>query len=75
VDRQYQGLGYGDALIFHAFTTTVEVAQKVGIMGMVVDSKNEGAAAFYEGFGFKRLSSTKTRLVLPMSTLAKLINR
>lgn len=75
VDRQYQGLGYGDTLIFHAFTTTMDVAQKVGIMGIVVDAKNEKAASFYEGFGFKRLSSTKNRLVLPISALSKLINR
>ncbi len=75
VDRQYQGFGYGDTLIFHAFTTTMDVAQKVGIMGILVDAKNEKAASFYEGFGFKRLSSTKNRLVLPISALSKLINR
>ena len=75
VDQQYQGLGYGDTLIFHAFTTTMDVAQKVGILGVVVDAKNENAASFYEGFGFKRLSSTKNRLVLPISALSKLINR
>ena len=74
VDRHYQGLGYGDVLILHAFATTMEAAEKVGIMGMVVDAKNENAASFYQGFGFKRLSSTKNRLVLPPSALAKLIH-
>lgn len=73
VDRHYQGLGYGDVLILHAFATTMEAAEKVGIMGMVVDAKDENAASFYQGFGFKRLSSTKNRLVLPLSALAKLI--
>ncbi len=73
VDRHYQGLGYGDTLIVHAFATTMDVAQKVGIMGIVVDAKNEKAASFYEGFGFRRLSSTNNRLVLPISALAKLI--
>ena len=74
VDRHYQGLGYGDVLILHAFATTMEAAEKVGIMGMVVDAKDENAASFYQGFGFKRLASTKNRLVLPLSALAKLIH-
>lgn len=73
VDRDYQGLGYGDVLILHAFATTMEAAGKVGIMGMVVDAKDENAASFYQGFGFKRLASTKNRLVLPLTALAKLI--
>jgi len=73
VDRDYQGLGYGDVLILHAFATTMEAAEKVGIMGMVVDAKDENAVSFYQGFGLKRLVSTKNRLVLPLSALAKLI--
>jgi len=73
VHRDYQGLGYGDVLIFHAFATTMEAAEKVGIMGMIVDAKDENAALFYQGFGFKRLAFTKNRLVLPLTALAKLI--
>ena len=74
VDRDFQGLGYGDMLILHVFSTTMEAAEKVGIIGMVVDAKDENAASFYQGFGFKRLSSTKNRLVLPLLALAKLIH-
>ena len=72
VNKPYQGKGYGDALIFHAFRTTMEAAAKVGILGMLVDAKDEKAAAFYEGFGFRRLSRTKNRLALPIATIAKL---
>lgn len=75
VDKRYQGEGYGDALIFHAFKTTMEAAEKVGILGMVVDAKDSKAASFYEGFGFKRLEGTKNRLVVPLSTIAGLIKR
>lgn len=73
VDRHDQGQGYGDALIYHAFKTTVNAAQSVGILGIVVDAKDKKAAAFYEGFGFRRLTETKNRLVLPLSVITELL--
>ena len=73
VDKNYQGQGYGDALIFHAFKTTLDAAEKVGILGMVVDAKDETAASFYDGFGFKRLRVSKNRLVLPLSVMESLV--
>ena len=73
VDKDYQGHGYGDALIFHAFKITLEAAEKVGILGMVVDAKNEKAVSFYEGFGFKRLQNFTNRLVLPLSVMKTLV--
>lgn len=75
VDKSYQGQGYGDALIFHAFNTTLEAAEKVGILGMVVDAKDEKAAFYYEGFGFKRLMGTENRLVLPLSVMEAIIHK
>jgi len=75
VDKNYQGQGYGDILIFHAFKTTVHAAENIGIMGIVVDAKNDKATSYYEGFGFMRLSGTKNRLVLPLTFIKDLINR
>ncbi|WP_150047602.1 GNAT family N-acetyltransferase [Methylomonas rhizoryzae] len=73
VDQAFQGQGLGDALIIHAFKTTVEAAEKIGIFGMIVDAKDERAAGFYEHFGFKRLNASKNRLVLPFSAIKKAI--
>ncbi len=73
VDRNFQGQGLGDALIIHAFQTTVAAAEKIGIFGMIVDAKDERAAGFYERFGFTRLSTSKNRLVLPFSAIKKLV--
>lgn len=73
VDKKYQGQGYGDTLIFHAFKTTMETAEKVGILGIIVDAKNDDVSSFYEGFGFKRLTATENRLVLPITALSKLL--
>ena len=74
VDIKYQGQGYGDALIIHAFQTTVAAAERIGILGMIVDSKDDKSTAFYEGFGFKRLEGTKERLVLPISIISGFTN-
>lgn len=73
VDLRYRGQGYGDALIFHAFKTTAETAEKVGILGIVVDAKDDKAAGFYEKFGFQPLSVSKNRLVLPFSAMKSLL--
>ncbi len=72
-DNKYQRQGYGDTLIVHAFKTTMETAQKVGIPGIIVDAKNDAIVSFYEGFGFKRIKATETRLVLPITALSKLL--
>ncbi|MDH5723005.1 MAG: GNAT family N-acetyltransferase [Alphaproteobacteria bacterium] len=72
VDKEFQGQGYGDALIFHAFKITLDAAEKVGILGMVVDAKDKKAVSFYEGFGFKRLTGSEKRLVLPLSIMDSL---
>jgi predicted N-acetyltransferase YhbS len=73
IDKPYQGQGYGGSLIFHAFKTTMETAEKVGIQGIIVDAKDENAARFYQKFGFMPLSTTKNRLVLPFTAIKSLI--
>jgi len=75
VDKTCQGQGFGDALIFHAFKNTQEAAERVGILGIIVDAKDEGAASFYEGFGFVRLEGSVRRLVLTISALSGLLQK
>jgi ribosomal protein S18 acetylase RimI-like enzyme len=73
VDKHYQGQGYGDALIFHAFSITKDAAEKIGTLGIIVDAKDDLAACFYEKFGFKLLSASKNRLMLPFSAMNNLL--
>jgi hypothetical protein len=40
---------------------------------MIVDAKDEKSACFYEKFGFKPLSASKNRLVLPFSAMKNLL--
>lgn len=72
VDKRYQRQGYGDTLIVHAFKTTMEAARKVGILGIIVEAKNDDAVSFYEGFGFRKLKASHNKLVLPIAALTKL---
>lgn len=69
IDKEYQGNGYGDALLHHAFKLTKDAAKAYGIYGIIVDAKNEEAASFYRGFGFKPLSGQALKLVLPLSAV------
>jgi GNAT superfamily N-acetyltransferase len=73
VDQRYQGQGYGDALIFHAFSIIKDAAEKIGTLGIIVDAKDEKAVCFYERFGFRRLTASPNRLVLPFSVMNKLM--
>jgi ribosomal protein S18 acetylase RimI-like enzyme len=75
VDKQFQKKGFGDMLMYHAFKTTTNAAQTIGIMGIIVDAKNESAATFYEGFGFMRLLKSYNRLVLPIQTINHIISK
>ena len=73
VDIRFRGKGYGHALIFHAFSTTIEIAEKIGVMGIIVDAKDENAANFYKKFGFQPLLASKNRLVLSFLAIKTLI--
>ncbi len=73
VSLNFQKQGYGDALLFDAFKTTADMAEKVGILGMIVDAKDDQAIEFYKRFGFQALSASHNRLVLPLSALSSLI--
>jgi len=75
VDQQYQGKGFGDVLIFHALKSTLAAAQHVGILGLIVDAKNENAVSFYEKFGFLRLIASPKRLVLPFAVIQNLLRQ
>jgi ribosomal protein S18 acetylase RimI-like enzyme len=70
VDRAFQGKGYGDAMMYHAFKTTKNLAERLGIFGMIVDAKDEKAVAFYQRFGFRSIEGNKNRLVLPITSFS-----
>ena len=73
VSTARQGQGLGALLIADAMRRAYASASFVGSSMLVVDAISEQAAGFYQANGFARLPDS-LRLVLPMSSIAKLVN-
>jgi ribosomal protein S18 acetylase RimI-like enzyme len=67
VDSGYRGLGLGAALLWDAATRAAR--SEVAIFALVVDAKDDAAAAFYRHFGFAALGSSERQFVLPLKNL------
>lgn len=66
VDRAYRGQGLGGALLADALARTLRA--EIAAYALVVDAKDETAAAFYRHHGFLRLSDSELTLFLPLAT-------
>ena len=66
VARAEQGKGYGQLLLGHAVNLALSMRQAMGVRVLVVDAKDERAAAFYETFGFRRTTGAGLTLYLPV---------
>jgi GNAT superfamily N-acetyltransferase len=73
VDREFQSRGHGSSLLVEAMRRVAQTASFVGVAGLFVDAKDEGAARFYSHFGFVALASNPLRLFLPMRTLTSIL--
>lgn len=69
VNKAAQGYGIGKMLLVDAIKRTLSVSDQIAIYAMIVDSINEKATAFYERFGFIRLSEDSPRLFLPLKSI------
>ena len=66
IATKYQGQGLGRALVADAAIRTDSFG--IGAFALVVDAKDEAAAAFYEANGFARIPDDARRLFLPIET-------
>ncbi|MFZ4541974.1 MAG: GNAT family N-acetyltransferase [Rickettsiales bacterium] len=69
VDTRFRGQRLGGSLLWDAAARAVRA--EVGTYALVVDAKDEQAAAFYHHHGFTPLDSPQ-RLVLPLASFAAL---
>ncbi len=69
VDQHHQGLHIGQRLLVDAIVRTVRLLDDFAIVAMVVDAKDERAAAYYQHFGFIPLQDDPLKLYLPARTL------
>jgi ribosomal protein S18 acetylase RimI-like enzyme len=70
VDAGQRRKGLGQMLLFDAFSRTLR--SDIATFAIVVDAKDDGAAAFYELHGFRPLMTTGRRMFAPTADVAKL---
>ncbi len=73
VDLAFRGQGLGAALLADALTRVVR--SEIAAYALVVDAKDEKAAAFYRRHGFLETAADPPILFLPLSTAGKLLKR
>lgn len=65
VHEDYRGQKLGAALLWDAIVRALR--SEMGVFALVVDAKDDQAAAFYRHHGFIALSSLPNQLVLPLT--------
>ncbi len=72
VDRSVGGQGVGEFLLADALRRSLEGAQQIAAMAVIVEAKDEQAESFYRHFDFVPFQQTPLRLFLPMTQVARL---
>lgn len=72
VDRRYQKQGLGELLLADALARCLRLSEQIGMVGVVVDAKNEQARGYYERFEFERFPESPLTLWLPSAAIARL---
>ena len=65
VDRKFQGMGLGSALLADAMARSLGVADAIGSKAVVVDPAGDGARSFCTRYGFASIPGTE-RMYLPL---------
>lgn len=69
VDSEFQRKGLGSILLADACRKVMQASAALAVAGIIVDAKDESAAAFYRHFGFVPLPGQPNRLLLPAKAL------
>ncbi len=70
VERAFKGKGLGGALLADALQRASQ--SEIAAFALIVDAKDEGAAAFYRHHGFVAFPSATLRLFLPLAGVTAL---
>ncbi len=71
VDKDFQGKGLGSILLADACQKIRQARETLAVVGIVVDAKDDSAAAFYQHFGFIELPGKPGRLLLPAAAFCQ----
>lgn len=72
VDSRYQRQGLGELLLANALQRCLRLSEEIGMMGVVVDAKDEKARGWYERYEFERLPDSPLTLWLPTAAIGQL---
>ena len=72
VDSRYHGKGLGEHLLLDAMATVLTQSAPIAAYALIVDAKDDKAAAFYAHYDFIPFPSRPHRPFLPVATIAQL---
>ncbi|MBI5750671.1 MAG: GNAT family N-acetyltransferase [Hydrogenophilales bacterium] len=72
VDTRHQRQGLGELLLADALQRCLRLSEEIGMIGVVVDAKDEKARGWYERFEFERLPDSPLTLWLPTDAIGRL---
>ncbi|MCR4377690.1 MAG: GNAT family N-acetyltransferase [Rhodospirillales bacterium] len=73
VDQNSKGRGLGVHLLMDALNRVLLASQALAVHAIIVDARDDTAAAFYRKYGFITFTGSPRRLFLTMATLRQLI--
>lgn len=74
IDSQQQGKGTGEHLLMDALYRSLLTSRQIASTAVIVDAKDERAAAFYRHYEFTSFKDQSSRLFLPMAVIDKLFS-
>ena len=69
ISDNVQRQGLGGRLIAEAMRISLEAAELIGSVVLIVDAINENAKSFYSKYGFTPLQNDSMRMFMPMKTI------
>lgn len=72
VAELHQRKGLGELLLADALQRCLRLSDEIGMLGVVVDAKDEHARGWYERYEFERLPDSPLTLWIPTSSIRKL---
>jgi GNAT superfamily N-acetyltransferase len=75
VDERRQGRGLGAYLLMDALDRIEQASRMLAVQALIVDARDDNAAAFYGRYGFRPFLGDGRRLFLPMAVIRRLVGR
>ena len=67
--KEQQHHGYGALLVVYAMQRVLEISEKMGLVGLYVDLKDEISSSYYHQFDFINLKKNERTMFLPTESI------